>query len=180
VVGISKHCGEIPTLIMEKILIQLIAIFISVTHANVMRCNLRDGSLGYCVAPSACASVQSSNFIFYPDSFCFGDYTMICCDELSSINSRHLRTTTEATDEPSNQSFEDHPNFKLFDFENCGVINTGRKISRGQIAGVLEFPWAALIGYDIEGEIMFLCGGSLISSEVVKYFFKKIEKDFIR
>ncbi|XP_069688638.1 phenoloxidase-activating factor 3-like [Periplaneta americana] len=58
-----------------------------------------------------------------------------------------------------------HRNFNLIN-RNCGVGLTNRIVG-GQSALPGEFPWLALLQYNVSGELEFLCGGSLITDMYV-------------
>ncbi len=112
--------------------------------------------------------VRTPGFVFFPDHFCTsGVPLLICCDtETISRSDQNLITTTEGVN--SSLNLEDHPSFHLVDdlMSNCGEYRNQKRIAHGEIARVLEFPWAALIGYNIDNEIMFNCGGTLITGKI--------------
>lgn len=147
---------------------------INIAACDVERCNLRNGDLGYCIPPKDCDMIKEPNFVFYPDHFCEGRLALMCCNSAaSSRGGVELITTTEAPSiHPITSStlisLEDHPNYKLLNLENCGSIKSQHRIANGNKSAILEFPWAALVGYKIKDEILFLCGASLIAGEVLK------------
>lgn len=67
-------------------------------------------------------------------------------------------------------SFVDHPNWNLFDHEQCGESQTTDRIIGGQQAALGQLPWMARLGYitpikkiyTITAE-SFKCGGTLIN-----------------
>jgi hypothetical protein len=141
--------------------------FIVSVQGNVLKCNLREGGQGQCKPVKDCEMCQTQNFVFYPDHFCPGDFSLICCDMTITAPNRILATTKAPPIAPplNVKSFENHPSYKLLDMENCGELTSAVKIANGEIAQVLEFPWNVLIGYEQHSEIMFRCGGTLISSK---------------
>ncbi|XP_039443005.1 CLIP domain-containing serine protease B8-like [Culex pipiens pallens] len=94
---------------------------------------------GVCVDPSDCARLDAS---FYSAMQC-GE-NRICCD----------RRTNHRT---SQQLYSDD------DF-GCGTVSYAGKIHGGAIAGIDEFPWAALLLYRDD---VPRCGGVLISRSYV-------------
>lgn len=70
----------------------------------------------------------------------------------------------EATTNAKIQDFSSHPNLAMFKTMKCGKSAEDR-ISGGSDAGLLEFPWAARIGYTSykSKSVVYKCGGSLIS-----------------
>lgn len=94
---------------------------------------------GVCVDPSDCARLDAS---FYSAMQC-GE-NRICCD----------RRTNHRT---SQQLYSDD------DF-GCGTVSYAGKIHGGAIAGIDEFPWAALLLYKDD---VPRCGGVLISRSYV-------------
>jgi hypothetical protein len=156
---------------MKNILVFSFAFIISSVQGNILRCDLRHGGQGQCMPIRDCEMVKTPNFVFYPDHFCSEDFSLICCDMTITSTNRMLPTTT-TTKAPlinpssSVQNFENHSSFKLFDMETCGPVLTSAKIAGGDNAQILEFPWNVLIGYDINGETQFWCGGTLISGKL--------------
>jgi hypothetical protein len=73
--------------------------------------------------------------------------------------------TQKLTNDVKPSVIENHKNFKFLDLIKCGTVAPRDRVSGGQNAGLGEFPWAALLGYESFGEIRFNCGGSLISSK---------------
>lgn len=144
---------------MKIFKIFVVILFINNVNGNDVECTLTNGDPGFCVPLKDCAMTRSSNFVFYPDQFCLDDFSLICCDSpvASSIN----RIVAS-----SFQSYEEHPNYNLFDLEKCGELSVRRRIAHGAYAAVLEFPWAALIGYKVNNDVIFLCGGTLISGKL--------------
>lgn len=155
---------------MRSFLIFSIILLINSIQGNALKCNLRSGGQGFCMPVKNCNMCQYPNFVFYPDHFCPGDFSLICCDMTVPPPNRISITTTRAPlPPPSNiRSYENHQSYKLFDMEKCGSLKSDVKIANGDVAQVLEFPWNVLIGYDhnSNGKIAFDCGGTLISSKL--------------
>ena len=53
------------------------------------------------------------------------------------------------------------------EMDECGKRLTLEEILGGEIAQVGEFPYMALLGYQIDGKIQYSCGGSLINRRYV-------------
>ena len=49
----------------------------------------------------------------------------------------------------------------------CGVKVTLENIVGGKIAKLGEYPYMALLGYDVGGKITYACGGSLLNKKYV-------------
>lgn len=72
---------------------------------------------------------------------------------------------------PFIQSFlVDHPNWNLFDHEQCGESQTTDRIIGGQQAALGQLPWMARLGYTTRinqiytiTTVDFKCGGTLIN-----------------
>ncbi|KAJ4436621.1 hypothetical protein ANN_16752 [Periplaneta americana] len=96
----------------------------------------------------------------------------VCCPQDSVIPKPqpgvpdHATTTLPAdTETRPPTSIVGHRNFNLIN-RNCGVGLTNRIVG-GQSALPGEFPWLALLQYNVSGELEFLCGGSLITDMYV-------------
>lgn len=77
-----------------------------------------------------------------------------------------ITTMTEAEEEIDPPDVSNHPNLRLLN-QNCGRI-TDTKIIGGNRTSINEFPWMALIAYDIgRPNPEFRCGGTVISSRYV-------------
>lgn len=138
---------------------------------SVNRCRMRNGARGFCVSISNCEMVKELT-VLYEDQFCNGNLNIFCCDRDYSFNSVRLATTTYVPYETASTqtaSFEEHPNFSHFSSKECGVIEHSMRIAHGRRAQLLEFPFAALIGYesDVIDSYDFACGGSLISGKSI-------------
>ncbi|XP_034938442.1 phenoloxidase-activating factor 1-like [Chelonus insularis] len=59
-----------------------------------------------------------------------------------------------------------HPNLRFLNHSICGPI-TQSKIVNGNKTGVLDYPWMALIAYNINGRKEFRCGGSIINDKYI-------------
>ncbi|XP_076164421.1 melanization protease 1-like [Ptiloglossa arizonensis] len=97
-----------------------------------------------------------------------GTNPKVCCETLLSVT-----TTTEApgpgplTVDTPPPDVSSHPNLRLVNEDLCGPA-TIPKIFGGNKTGVFDFPWMALIAYDIGRQNPeFRCGGSLINKRYV-------------
>lgn len=69
-------------------------------------------------------------------------------------------------DGPPPPDVTNHPNLRLLD-ERCGPI-IQQKVIGGNKTGVFEFPWMALIAYDVgKPTPEFRCGGTIISKRYI-------------
>ncbi|CAH1717808.1 unnamed protein product [Chironomus riparius] len=65
------------------------------------------------------------------------------------------------------EQIRQHQNYRLINANSCG-LQTSLRIAKGIKAVINEFPWAVLLGYnDGLGEIVWDCGGNLISEQYV-------------
>ncbi|XP_034250849.1 uncharacterized protein LOC117651154 [Thrips palmi] len=55
----------------------------------------------------------------------------------------------------------------LLPVDECGALTYPDRIIGGNMTVVMEFPWAARLGYRARGEVSFRCGGALISDRYV-------------
>ncbi|XP_020711472.2 CLIP domain-containing serine protease HP8-like isoform X1 [Athalia rosae] len=98
-----------------------------------------------------------------------GSTPKVCCPQVQQVPPT---PPTQYTDDPTNvqppPDVTNHPNLRLLDHDKCGPI-TESKIFGGNKTAVLEFPWMALVAYNIAGKRApeFRCGGSLISKRYV-------------
>lgn len=77
--------------------------------------------------------------------------------------------TTPSTPADNSQppDVTNHPNLRLLDHTNCGIINMD-KIVGGSVAGIQEFPWMALLAYRTGApKPEFRCGGSVINNRYI-------------
>lgn len=79
----------------------------------------------------------------------------------STTNGPNLNSRDGLPDDAS-----DHPNLNLLPLDHCGDI-LEQKLSNGNKTNLFEFPWMALLRYDVDGNTESLCGGSLISDRYV-------------
>ena len=49
----------------------------------------------------------------------------------------------------------------------CGLRLTDERVVGGEVARLGEFPYVALLGYLIDNEIFYLCGGSILNSKYI-------------
>ncbi|XP_033609671.1 serine protease easter-like isoform X2 [Cryptotermes secundus] len=86
----------------------------------------------------------------------------VCCPKHTLI---HPTSKPRVTGMQPDTSLVRHRNFNLIN-RNCGIGLTDR-ISGGQNASPGEFPWLAILLYNVSGELQYLCGGSLITDMYV-------------
>ncbi|KAG5671674.1 hypothetical protein PVAND_001862 [Polypedilum vanderplanki] len=120
-------------------------------------CILSTGKAGVCVPIKTCERDLDA-FVFETD-FCANNFSEICCE---SVNLR-ISLDESPKEIKTTRDFESYASYKLFDSSKCGKIDEIERISGGEEADLLEFPWNALIGYQSKTALEFLCGGSLIN-----------------
>ncbi|RLU16063.1 hypothetical protein DMN91_011821 [Ooceraea biroi] len=77
-----------------------------------------------------------------------------------------MESEPEVRTAPSPPDVSNHPNLRLLN-QNCGCITDSRIIG-GNSTSVFEFPWMALIAYDIgRPNPEFRCGGTVISPRYI-------------
>lgn len=86
----------------------------------------------------------------------------VCCAQQTSTDTRDV--VTPALDPPN---VVNHANLRLLNNDLCGPVPQ-TKIVGGKKTGVFDFPWMALLSYNITGRSPeFRCGGSLINKRYV-------------
>ncbi|KAK6630239.1 hypothetical protein RUM43_014938 [Polyplax serrata] len=85
-----------------------------------------------------------------------GIHPVVCCPLLSGSEESQGRVNLK-------QEFNNTNKTEL----TCGLISSANKIVGGSAAGLSEFPWMALIGYETKHGLQYRCGGSLVSSHYV-------------
>ncbi|XP_068155969.1 phenoloxidase-activating factor 3 [Drosophila tropicalis] len=97
----------------------------------------------------------------------------LCCPRQSGTQAQSLspavterKPVRSVSTDPSNwQQISQRGMRVLESVTNCG-LKSNQKVSGGENAQLAEFPWLALLKYQVEGR-PFLCGGSLISDRYV-------------
>lgn len=91
---------------------------------------------------------------------------------LQNVQPQQVTTTTTTTERVVQSNMDDppnvmnHPNLRLLDHHICGPI-TQKKLLGGNKTSVLEYPWMALIAYDVGRGSEFRCGGTIISERYI-------------
>lgn len=80
---------------------------------------------------------------------------------VSSTEISEMASTTVSS-RVSENALEDK--FKYFNLNSCGII-TKDKIANGNLTSIKEYPWVALLEYEVLDGNPFLCGGTLINGE---------------
>ncbi|XP_015509702.1 melanization protease 1 isoform X2 [Neodiprion lecontei] len=165
-------------------------IFLAISESNGQRffppeesCRSVSGTAGNCVNINECGQLlellkqprplPTSTLDILSKSQCGFDGRMpkVCCPRNTqpaptATNAPDM-TTDVSTGVPQPPDVTHHPNLRLLDHQRCGPI-TESKIFGGNKTSVFEFPWMALIGYDVgKRDPEFRCGGSLISKRYV-------------
>ena len=82
---------------------------------------------------------------------------MFCCD--GEFPTESDLKILKKKDESSNSGLW-KPDSKKYE---CGTRNILGNIVGGSITQIGELPYMALLGYDIDGKVLYVCGGSLIN-----------------
>lgn len=94
----------------------------------------------------------------------------VCCPHFSRIETSKIPDeTTETTiveKTPPPPDVTSNPNLRMLNQDICGPL-TEPKIFGGNETGVLDFPWMALIAYDIKGVKEFRCSGTVINKRYI-------------
>ncbi|KAK9878521.1 hypothetical protein WA026_022419 [Henosepilachna vigintioctopunctata] len=91
----------------------------------------------------------------------------VCCPRDSTEIARLEGTSTSgSTSEPNPPDVSSHANIGLLP-EDCGRINIDSKIVRGNLTGLFEFPWMALLSYRLARGPEFRCGGTVINDRYI-------------
>ncbi|KAK2583732.1 hypothetical protein KPH14_009650 [Odynerus spinipes] len=107
---------------------------------------------------------------FLRDSQCGfeGTTPKVCCQTRTTsppVNVTTAAPIVETVLDPPDVS--NHPNLRLLHHDICGPI-TERRIIGGNKTGVFDFPWMALIAYNVgQRTPEFRCGGSLVNKRYV-------------
>jgi len=147
-------------------------------------CQTPNNEDAYCISIFDCRILYNALYSrntqqigFVRESQCGYDETpLVCCGSDSNYNSRPSQGG-RPTPRPSRPSRPSTPtrrptggnrgSEKLPDRQTCGFQGTER-ILDGQVTGLDEFPWMALLQYRRKnGALAFSCGGTLISSRYV-------------
>jgi hypothetical protein len=142
-------------------LIFVILVFLQLSKVTTS-CTLSNGNTGVCVPLASC--VRNQDAVAFSSDFCTHDMTEICCER--------EKVAAESGSRNQANQYENYESFKKFDSIKCGMLAEGNRISGGQEADLMEFPWSALIGYASLDLIEFNCGGSLINGEGYKLWFR--------
>ncbi|XP_046751120.1 uncharacterized protein LOC124414191 [Diprion similis] len=183
-----RHIGQ-----LRMMLFYLGLIFLAISGSNGREyerffpseepCQTVSGTTGDCVNINHCDQLRellnqrrplpSSTLSILNKSQCGfeGNLPKVCCPRNTQPEPT---TTTNVPDVPdvSNEippppDVTNHPNLRLLDNVRCGPI-TEPKIFGGNKTTVFEFPWMALIGYDVgKRDPEFRCGGSVISKRYI-------------
>ncbi|XP_053597411.1 CLIP domain-containing serine protease B4 [Microplitis demolitor] len=159
-----------------KLLLTLFSQLLIVVYAQD-NCRTPSGQISTCILVTECPPLMSilkgprpipyEQLELLRSSQCGfeGKLPKVCCETEQPVQ---LSTTEEpkllVIPEPPDVS--NHSNLKLFNHSICGPI-TAPKIFGGNKTGVLDFPWMALIAYNINGRKEFRCGGTIINKRYI-------------
>ncbi|XP_066995226.2 CLIP domain-containing serine protease B4 [Anabrus simplex] len=157
--------------LMSLLLVLLLAVT-AFTQNIGERCRKPSNRPGTCVSIRECPVLlalldrQNPNLSILHEARCgfSGRIPVVCCpDPVVPVTKP---STTNPPPSSAVQDVSNHRNVHLLPMDICGPV-ADSKIFGGKETGLLEFPWMALIGYLIRGEIGFHCGGSLVNERYV-------------
>ncbi|CAO1430645.1 unnamed protein product [Diamesa hyperborea] len=115
--------------------------FSTVSYAQSHACVTPDGKNGECVQVQSCVSIftalKNKDHINNPEVALFLQHSQ-CGLKAGSVN-----------------------------LNTCGKVDSTKRIVGGSKAGLQEFPWMALLKYQVDQKFKFTCGSTLISSRYV-------------
>ncbi|CAH1730241.1 unnamed protein product [Chironomus riparius] len=95
-----------------------------------------------------------------------GSGDLICCPDNAVDEAYPSLSPPRDLKTKSLNDIENHRNIKLINERTCGAISSNRIVG-GVNANIREFPWAALLGYQLVDQLVWQCGGTLISQRFV-------------
>ncbi|XP_045502842.1 serine protease grass-like [Colias croceus] len=153
----------------------MLGILILAVFLNAADITLSMKTCSDCMAYTSCEEAKQLAFYhkspktatMFLEAFCGVEYiqlervTKVCCSHftLSGIDDRSGMSGSQ------NEKQVDNPQLKLLP-ASCGDID-GTRIIRGDVAGLYEFPWMALISYKRRDGQYFMCAGSIINSRYI-------------
>ncbi|CAO1433204.1 unnamed protein product [Diamesa serratosioi] len=60
---------------------------------------------------------------------------------------------------PTTTNYSEHPNYKFFT-KPCGKVIVDNRVSFGRDTALYQFPWSALLKYQMDDKFVFKCGGN--------------------
>ncbi|CAD6240899.1 GSCOCT00008986001.2-RA-CDS [Cotesia congregata] len=157
-----------------KFLLILLNYFLVIVYAQD-KCMTPSGSISSCIIVTECPSLlsilkgprpipyEALELLRLSQCGFEGMWPKVCCEQpvpLSTTIEPDLSTIPNPPD-VVNQS-----NVRLLNHTICGPI-TEPKIFGGNKTGVLDYPWMALIAYNIDGRKEFRCGGTIINKRYI-------------
>ncbi|XP_066589501.1 CLIP domain-containing serine protease B4-like [Prorops nasuta] len=160
----------LPILISYYLLIQRVV--------SQSSCTTPKGFNGECIHIKKCPRhmdilrksrpISNEEMNFLKSSHCgfVGRFPLVCC-QIKKMESSVVRVDEDEESIVEPPDVSDHPNLALLDHEECGQM-TVPKIMGGNRAGLFEYPWMALIAYDIKKRgNQFKCGGTIINRRYI-------------
>ncbi|KAF5293940.1 hypothetical protein FQA39_LY13645 [Lamprigera yunnana] len=93
-----------------------------------------------------------------------GQSTKVCCPYRKSDLDYFYVKLREP--DVGNRNFLRHPNLDLLP-KDCGPFQYGDRIVNGELSGLFEFPWMALLSYKTKNGIDFKCSGTVINNRYI-------------
>ncbi|XP_058796722.1 melanization protease 1-like [Phymastichus coffea] len=143
-----------------------------------IRCTMPNQQLGTCINIRRCPSMldmlqtrpltpQITDFLRKSQCGYEGSNPKVCCkynDIVEAPTEAPIQNPLTNPEPPPN--VRNHPNLRLLE-AHCGIINKP-KIIGGTVTGINEFPWMALLSYDVGRTTPeFRCGGSVINKRYI-------------
>ncbi|XP_017890039.2 uncharacterized protein LOC108630945 [Ceratina calcarata] len=162
----SKYTDMIQRIVLFGLL------FLSGTSSAQDSCIIPDNKLGVCINIHNCQPVldilrqqqplsrETLAYLHGLQCGFEGKDPKVCCEQRQT-------PPVAVTKDPAPPDVTNHRNVHLVNRDDCGPV-TQSKILGGNQTSVIEFPWMALLAYDLGNPLPeFRCGGSLINKRYV-------------
>ncbi|XP_066595020.1 ovochymase-like [Prorops nasuta] len=143
------------------------------------RCLSPSSQIGNCVNIRNCQALidilrkprplPQEDLDFLRNSHCGfeGNDPKVCCEERTTTTTESTMTQSDTGSNPDPPDVTNHPNLALLDHNICGPL-TQPKIFGGNKTGVFDYPWMALIAYNVgKPEKEFRCGGTILNKRYI-------------
>ncbi|XP_046401603.1 uncharacterized protein LOC124167663 [Ischnura elegans] len=167
---VSRICGTLPLIFLLSIHSTTIA---QIKYGGL--CRTPDDLAGECIPLAVCEplralitppDISKETKEFLRQSQCGyvdvtrGNRPLVCCPTDDPLPEEDDSTEDRGVD------YSQHPNWSLLMPDICGS-DVSDKIIGGTVANLKQYPWLALLQYQTEYGLQFLCGGALIGNRYV-------------